>query len=123
MRIGDVAARTGVSVRALRYYEEQGLLESSRTPGGQREFEESAIERVGLIQQLYGAGLSSSVIASLLPCVETHEAPPELWELFAEQRDRISSQIDELVATRERLDQVMAASESCAAGLREASAA
>ena len=32
LRIGEVAAQAGVSVRALRYYEEQGLLEAERTP-------------------------------------------------------------------------------------------
>ena len=36
MRIGEVAERAGVSTRALRYYEEQGLLESDRTSSGQR---------------------------------------------------------------------------------------
>lgn len=36
MRIGEVAAKAGVSVRALRYYEEQDLLDASRSSGGQR---------------------------------------------------------------------------------------
>lgn len=34
MRIGDLAARTGVGIRSLRYYEEQGLLTSTRSGGG-----------------------------------------------------------------------------------------
>ena len=107
MRIGELAARTHVSVRALRYYEEQHLLASTRTPSGQRTYPEDAVERVRLIQQLYGAGLSSRTILGLLPCVETGEVTPDLLDRLAEERDRIDGQIDELVRTRDRLDAVI----------------
>ncbi|ANS63134.1 transcriptional regulator, MerR family [Streptomyces lincolnensis] len=52
MRIGEVAEQAGVSVRALRYYEEQGLLGSMRTSGRQRQYADGAVERVRMIQQL-----------------------------------------------------------------------
>ena len=55
MRIGEVARQAGVSTRALRYYEEQGLLASERTPSGQREYAASAVERVRLVQQFFTA--------------------------------------------------------------------
>ncbi|WP_374225966.1 MerR family DNA-binding transcriptional regulator [Micromonospora sp. C41] len=42
MRIGELSARTGVSARSIRYYEQQGLLAALRTPSGQRVFAESA---------------------------------------------------------------------------------
>jgi len=45
MRIGELAARAGVSVRALRYYEEQNLLASVRSPSGQRQYPDSAVDR------------------------------------------------------------------------------
>ncbi|MFC7469069.1 MerR family transcriptional regulator [Actinomadura keratinilytica] len=57
MRIGELATRTHVSVRALRYYEEHTLLTPDRTPSGQRHYPESAVARVHLIQQLYAAPL------------------------------------------------------------------
>ncbi|MEK8227594.1 MerR family transcriptional regulator [Oerskovia sp. M15] len=76
MRIGEVAHRAGVSTRALRYYEEQGLLTSSRTPSGQRSYPESAVERVQLIQQFFTAGLSSRTILQLLPCVDSGASSP-----------------------------------------------
>jgi DNA-binding transcriptional MerR regulator len=60
MRIGELAARTGVSVRALRYYEEQELLAPERSTTGQRHYPDDAVDRVELIQQLYAAGLSTS---------------------------------------------------------------
>lgn len=56
MRIGELASRAGVSVRSVRYYEEQGLLTSVRSPSGQRHYTEDQVERVGFIQRMYTAG-------------------------------------------------------------------
>lgn len=108
MRIGDLAARAGVSVRALRYYEEQGLLAASRSSGGQRTYPEPSLDRVRLIQQLYAAGLSSRTIAELLPCVEARVNTPESRARLAAERDRIDAQIAELVLARDRLDAIIA---------------
>lgn len=79
MRIGEVAERAGVSVRALRYYEEQRLLPADRSAGGQRQYPDSAVERVRLIQQLYAAGLASATVREVLPCVDSGEVPPACW--------------------------------------------
>lgn len=76
MRIGELATRTGVSVRALRYYEEHDLLAAERSPSGQRLYAQDAVDRVLLIQQLYAAGLSSRTIVELLPCVVDGDATP-----------------------------------------------
>jgi DNA-binding transcriptional MerR regulator len=107
MRIGELAAKTGVSVRSLRYYEEQELLASVRTPSGQRHFPESAVDRVQLIQQLYTAGLPSKSILDLLPCVVDGRATPELLDRLSAERDRIDRQIGDLVSTRNKLDTVI----------------
>ena len=109
MRIGELAARTGVSVRALRYYEEQELLAPGRSTSGQRQYPDDAVDRVELIQQLYGAGLSSKTIVSLLPCVVDGDATPELLDGLAVERDRIDRHIEDLVSARNRLSAVMAA--------------
>lgn len=69
MRIGEVARRAGVSVRALRYYEEQDLLRAERSSGGQRRYPDSAVDRVQLIQQLYAAGLPSRSVREVLRSV------------------------------------------------------
>ncbi|MEU8118866.1 MerR family transcriptional regulator [Spirillospora sp. NPDC049024] len=108
MRIGELAARAGVSVRALRYYEEQGLLASERSPSGQRHYAEGAVDRVRLIQRLYAAGLASRSIRDLLPCVVDGEATPELLDRLSAERDRIDRQITDLASTRDRLDTVIA---------------
>jgi DNA-binding transcriptional MerR regulator len=109
MRIGELAVKAGVSVRALRYYEEQGLLGATRTPSGQRTYPDGAVDRVVLVQQLYAAGLSSRRILELLPCVYTGYATPQTLALLATERDRIDAQITGLTATRDRLDAVIAA--------------
>jgi DNA-binding transcriptional MerR regulator len=109
VRIGELAGKTGVSVRALRYYEEQELLASERSPSGQRHYPDSAVDRVQLIQQLYAAGLSSRSILDLLPCVITGVAAPESLEWLKGERDRISAEIRTLLGARDRLDRVIAA--------------
>lgn len=107
MRIGELATRTGVSVRALRYYEEQRLLAPERSPSGQRHYPDGAVDRVELIQQLYAAGLSSKSILELMPCVVSGEATPELLDRLAAERDRINRRITDLVSTRGRLESVI----------------
>jgi DNA-binding transcriptional MerR regulator len=107
LRIGEVARGAGVSTRALRYYEEQGLLESDRTHGGQRTYPESAIERVRLIQQLFTAGLPSRTVLKLMPCIEAGLASPETFELMAAERDRITAAMSDLAAARDALDHMI----------------
>ncbi|MEK8146467.1 MerR family transcriptional regulator [Streptomyces sp. M10(2022)] len=100
MRIGELAAATGVSVRALRYYEEQSLLSAERSPSGQRHYPDRAADRVHLIQQLYAAGLTSRTIVDLLPCIETDQVAPELLDRLQTERTRIDHRINDLVDTR-----------------------
>ncbi|MDG4769205.1 MerR family transcriptional regulator [Solwaraspora sp. WMMD792] len=116
MRIGELAGRAGVSTRALRYYEEQGLLVAQRSPAGQRRYPESAVERVRLIQRLYAADLSSRTIADLMPCVDAKVNTPESRARLAAERDRIDARIAELTAARSRLDEVIALAAHPASG-------
>ncbi|WP_436739624.1 MerR family transcriptional regulator [Streptomyces sp. BBFR102] len=103
MRIGEVAAKAGVSVRALRYYEQQDLLHSTRNPGGQRQYPAGAVERVRLIQQLYSVGLPSRTVREVLPFADSGETSPELLVLLAAERDRLDRQMTELRDVRNRL--------------------
>ncbi|WP_447005785.1 MerR family transcriptional regulator [Saccharothrix isguenensis] len=109
MRIGELAARAGVSVRSLRYYEEQGLLTSTRSAGGQRHYTEDDVERVAFVQRLYAAGLSSRTIIELLPCLDSpsDENSDAAMERMAKERDRLSAHIEELLRTRDALDVLM----------------
>ncbi|SDP26034.1 MerR family transcriptional regulator [Lentzea jiangxiensis] len=117
MRIGELAGRTGVSVRALRYYEEQGLLTSERSESGQRRYAANAVDRVRLIQQLYGAGISSASILEMLPCVLTGVAAPDVLAKLHGHRSSVVQQIEELQETLLQLDSVIAgATEAYATG-------
>jgi DNA-binding transcriptional MerR regulator len=107
LRIGDLAERAGVSVRSLRYYETRGLLASARTTGGQRRYATDAVERVLLIQRLFGAGLTSGDVVELLPCIVSGTTTPAMVERLERERDRIGAQVRELAATRDRLSQVL----------------
>ncbi|MBM7441499.1 MULTISPECIES: MerR family transcriptional regulator [unclassified Streptomyces] len=114
MRIGELARRTGVSERSLRYYETQGLLTADRTPGGHRDYAEGAVDRVIRIQEFYAAGLCSAKIADLLPCVRDSDGGPSeiatstLVRDLSVERDRIDRKIEELRRSRDVLDDVIA---------------
>ncbi|MER7078290.1 DNA-binding transcriptional regulator, MerR family [Saccharopolyspora antimicrobica] len=109
MRIGELADASGVSTRSLRYYEQQGLIRSERTPGGWRDFDSSMVERVVMIQHLFAAGLSSSTVDEVLPCLEAplDERNGVMEELFAQEAERLAAkrrdidrEIDTLQALR-----------------------
>jgi DNA-binding transcriptional MerR regulator len=122
VRIGELSARAGVSVRALRYYEEQGLLTSTRSASGQRHYTEYAVERVVFLQRMYAAGLSSRTIIELLPCVDSpsEETSDAALQRMAEERDRLSEHIADLIRTRDALDGLMATNRSYRESLRTA---
>ena len=78
MKIGDLAAKTGVAPRLLRYYEEVGILHPFRSSNGYRTYGEPAIDRVVQIRELLEAGLTTEMIREVLPCLEAakEEAQP-----------------------------------------------
>jgi DNA-binding transcriptional MerR regulator len=104
MRIGELAEATGASPRSLRFYEEQGLLGSARSTGGQRHYPPTAVERVALIRSLLAAGLSSSTIYDVLPCI-TEQAirTPALTARLRDELTRVDDQLREMQRTREVL--------------------
>ncbi|MBF6356053.1 MerR family transcriptional regulator [Nocardia higoensis] len=110
MRIGELAEQAGVSVRSLRYYEEHGLLTSTRSGGGQRIYAPGDVDRVRLLQRLYAAGLSSRTIAEVLPCVYTPSAEQadETWDRLMEERRHLDDRIADLLRARDALDEIIA---------------
>lgn len=109
MRIGELSARTGASPRSLRYYEEQGLLVSSRSPSGQRQYEDEHVQRVRLVQAFLAAGMSSSTIAEMAPCMSepSEEGARQALEIMGRERARLSEAIDHLAAARNALDHLI----------------
>lgn len=68
LSIGELASRTGASVRSLRHYEQCGLLPATRTLAGHRRFPGGAVETVRRIRVLLGGGLPLSVVEKIIPC-------------------------------------------------------
>ncbi|MFJ9821759.1 MerR family transcriptional regulator [Streptomyces sp. NPDC101151] len=78
MLIGELAAQTGTTTRALRYYEEQGLLESDRTPSGYRVYSPHAVTRVRNVRDLLASGFSVENVKSFVRYLDTDL--PEVFE-------------------------------------------
>lgn len=73
VKIGELAAKTGVAPRLLRYYEEVGILTPWRAPNGYRSYGEPAIDRVLQIRELLEAGLTTDMIREVLPCLDAQK--------------------------------------------------
>ncbi|WP_405845668.1 MerR family transcriptional regulator [Streptomyces sp. NBC_01518] len=108
IRIGEVARGAGVSVRAVRYYEQQGLLSAERSPSGQRLYRPDAISLVRFVQQMYAAGLTSRRITELLPCFDSGHTDAQQRAMLRAERERIQAKVDDLQAALDHLDQVIA---------------
>ena len=108
MRIGDLAAATGVSTRALRYYEEQGLLVPDRSTGGHGSYTSAAVHRVRWIQRLCAAGLNSAAILALPPCVAAGVDVDATVGRLAEARASIQARMRGLALAREAVDELIA---------------
>ncbi len=103
MLIGELAERTGVSARLLRYYEEQGLLTATRRSNGYRSYGECAPEQVIKIKKLLAAGLTTDDIRDVLPCLTLadNELVPSCAEMsthLTRHRVRLADHIDRLTA-------------------------
>lgn len=114
MRIGELAGRTGVDQRLLRYYEQQGLLLPARRANGYREYAEDDVAAVAWIRRLLAAGLPTAVIAEFQRCVRDDLPGPgaacqHLYDRLAEERSRLDAAIADLTASRDALDEVIAA--------------
>lgn len=123
--MGEFSRRTGVSQRLLRYYEEQGLLEPSRRPSGYREFTEEDIATVRGIRMLLGAGLNTATIAELMPCMvdDGQTLAPACSGMLPDlnrERERINEAVAGLLAARDTLDAVIAATAPTGGGDPEA---
>ena len=106
LTIGDLAARTGLSVSAIRFYEEKGLVEPFRSSGGQRRFLRSDIRRLSFVLIAQQLGLSIGEIERQLAKLPHGRTPTQAdWTRISKaMRGVIDARIAELERTRERLD-------------------
>lgn len=72
MHISELSKRTGVSLRSLRYYEEKKLLKPTRQDNGYRDYADSDIEKVELIQLYFSLGLTVKEMIDFFDCLFQH---------------------------------------------------
>ena len=104
--IGELARRTGLSVSAIRFYEERGLIEALRTSGNQRRFLRGDIRRLSFILIAQRLGLSLAEIEEALAGLPQGRTPNAAdWKRISGSiRKRIEDQIASLEKMRDSLD-------------------
>ena len=105
LTIGQVAARAGMAPSALRYYEDQGLVTASRTPGGARRYPRSVLRRLAVVRAAQNVGLSLGEIREALGTLPEGRLPTARdWaRLSRAWRDRLDEQIAALERLRDGL--------------------
>src|SRR5438270_3907990 len=107
-RIGELAAKVGLTERTIRYYEERGLLESvKRLDGGQRVYTDADVRRLKFIQKLKVLGLSLDEMQELETLYGRHRTNakvlPRLIELLDAHLATVSERLGELAALRDEI--------------------
>ncbi|WP_199616215.1 MerR family transcriptional regulator [Paenibacillus alkalitolerans] len=109
MKISELSRRTGASTRSIRHYEEKKLITPVRLDNDYREFDESAVERIRLIQFYLGLGLTTEQIAEVLKCEDAgpveYEFCDDVLKTYLEKADEIDSRIRSLEIVKQRLDE------------------
>ncbi|EMQ97097.1 redox-sensitive transcriptional activator SoxR [Paeniglutamicibacter gangotriensis] len=105
LSVGQVAARSGVAVSALHYYEREGLISSWRTSGNQRRFDRSVLRRVAVIRAAQRAGIPLASIAEIFAGLPDDQTPlKEDWQaVSAAWRDDLQERIHQLQSLRDGL--------------------
>ncbi|MEC5398772.1 redox-sensitive transcriptional activator SoxR [Uliginosibacterium sp. H1] len=106
LSVGEVAARAGVAVSALHFYESKGLIRSARSAGNQRRYARDVLRRVSFIRVAQRVGVPLAEIAAALDTLPERRTPTrEDWaRLSAAWRDDLDARIAQLVQLRDSLD-------------------
>jgi MerR family redox-sensitive transcriptional activator SoxR len=101
LTIGEVATRTGVAASALRYYEDRGLIRSTRAAGGRRTYDRSVLRRVAFVVFAQRVGLTLGEVETELARLPENRVPRR--SDWAKLSASWSSRIDQRIAELERL--------------------
>ena len=106
LSIGEVAARSGLSVSQVRFYEKRGLVAPPRNRGGQRRFPRAELRRLAFIRAAQAVGLSLKRIEAALADVPEDRAPTRAeWAVIADGlRDELTARIERTTRLRDHLD-------------------
>jgi MerR family redox-sensitive transcriptional activator SoxR len=106
LSIGVLAARAGITVPTVRYYEERGLISSIRTDGGRRQFARHTLRRIAVVAAGQRVGLTLEEIRETLAPLPPDRAPTqrEWHEIGTRWNDVVARRIRELERLRTSLD-------------------
>lgn len=106
LTIGQLAERSGVAPSAIRFYEDRGLLQSSRTTGNQRRYQQASLRRLAFIRTAQRIGLSLDEIGEALALLPQGRTPTKAdWtRLSRAWRTRLDEQIERIERLRDTLD-------------------
>ncbi len=104
--VGELAARSGVAVSALHYYESRGLIQAQRSDGNQRRYPRAALRRVAFIRAAQQLGVGLAEIGEALAQLPEQRTPTKAdWaRLSSHWRAQLDARIAALQALRDRLD-------------------
>jgi DNA-binding transcriptional MerR regulator len=110
MRIGEIARRTGVPAKTIRFWEDQALLpQPARTPAGYRDYDPAFIERLAFIRHAQAAGLSLDDIRQVLEIRDRGEPPcVHVTELISRRLGEVEARLADLTRARDQLAAVAA---------------
>ncbi len=108
MRIGQLAARTGLTTKTIRFYESAGVLSApARCPSGYRDYDEGAVDRLAFVKAAQAAGLSLAEVREIITVRASSGAPCQhvltLLDSHAADLDRRIAELTALRADVERL--------------------
>ncbi|SDP33257.1 MerR family transcriptional regulator, redox-sensitive transcriptional activator SoxR [Nakamurella panacisegetis] len=106
LTVAEVAHRSGFAASALRFYEREGLMEASRSSGGQRRYERQVLRRLAFIKAARNVGLSlEEVRVELAQLPQSRTPTPGDWRRISRHwRKRLDDKIAAIEALRDRLD-------------------
>lgn len=106
LSIGDIAARTGLAVSAIRYYEDEGLVAPERNAGGQRRYIRADIRRLSFVMAAQRFGFKINEIRALLQKLPAGRTPTKKdWAKISRGfRRELDTRISELTKLRDNLD-------------------
>jgi len=106
LSVGEMAARAGVAVSTLHFYESEGLIESWRTPANHRRYDRRELRRVAVIRVAQSLGIPLAEIRTMLGRLPKGRAPNKTeWQSVSEDwRRELDARIARLEALRDDLD-------------------
>ncbi|MBT2375428.1 redox-sensitive transcriptional activator SoxR [Pseudomonas fluorescens] len=106
LTVGQLAARSGVAVTALHFYETKGLIKSNRNAGNQRRYPRDVLRRVVLIKIAQRLGIPLATIHEALKTLPDGRTPTaDDWNrLSARWREDLDERINKLIMLRDKLN-------------------